>query len=133
MFVDALFQSVAEDGGKAQTEAEEMEISTRSRGENISSNWTKYDIRVCVNAGKLCFVTSVIKIFPSGSAFFLVCMIFGLSLKFQIQGQASGAEPKKERCRVRRTRQMVTRLLKRPPAKLKRRRNQVPSAAARTR
>lgn len=45
-FVDALFQSVAEDGGKAQTEAEEMEISTRSRGKNILSNRTKYDIHI---------------------------------------------------------------------------------------
>lgn len=46
IFVDALFQSVAEDGGKAQTEAEEMEISTRSRGKNISSNRTKCNIHV---------------------------------------------------------------------------------------
>lgn len=62
-----------------------------------------------------------------------VCVISGLLLHLQTRGQVSGAVPKKEKCRVRRTRQMATHRPRRPPAKLKRRRSQVHSAAARTR
>lgn len=119
-----IFHSVAEDGARAQAQTEEMEISTRSRGKNTLTV-IKKDIYIYK-----CALYLLPSFFPLWKC---VCVISGLLLHFQTRGRASGAELRKERCRVRRTRQTATRQLKRPPAKLKRRRSQVHWAAARTR